>query len=229
MLFLPFASHITQKWVGVNLLFRCAPCIVDITPWRCTLMDCATTGSARTLNMATKRSLKVWHDQRNWARQILQYRMLCLIECLDQVGMLFLSDLSRQKCTKYTGQQGFDVPDSPTGHGEEKKDFRRQQTQMETGHQMCRKRDRTAFRVRGSDKIYRTADSVRGVSHFTECAENQKTRLVVGTNKDLALLRVRGESQHNTIREVTLDEDRHEYRTADQHTTMRDVTPDGEI
>ena len=49
---------------------------------------------------------------------ILQYRMICLVECLDQVGMLFLSDLSRQKCTKYTGQQGCDVPDSPTGHGE---------------------------------------------------------------------------------------------------------------
>ena len=81
--------------------------------------------------------------------KILQYRMICLIGCLDQVGMLFLSDLSRQKCTKYTGQQGFDVPDSPTGHGEEKKDFRRQQTQMETGHQRCRTRDRTADRVRG--------------------------------------------------------------------------------
>ena len=51
-------------------------------------------------------------------------------------------------------------------------------------------------------------------SHCSECADNQKTRLVVGTNKDLALLRVRGEGQHNTIREVTLDEDRHEYRTA---------------
>ena len=30
--------------------------------------------------------------------KILQYRMISLIECLDQVGMLFLSDLSRQKC-----------------------------------------------------------------------------------------------------------------------------------
>ena len=37
--------------------------------------------------------------------------------------MLSLSDLSRQKCTTYTGQQGFDVPDSPTGHGEERKRF----------------------------------------------------------------------------------------------------------
>ena len=75
-------------------------------------------------------------------------------------------------------------------------------------------RVRTAFRVRGSDKIYCTSSRVRGVSHFTECADHQRTRLVVGTNKDLPLLRVRGEGQHNTIREVTLDDDRHEYRTA---------------
>ena len=60
MLFLPFASYISRKWVDVNLLLRCALCIVDITPWRCTLMDCATTGSARTLNMATNHSLIVW-------------------------------------------------------------------------------------------------------------------------------------------------------------------------
>ena len=55
--------------------------------------------------------------------KILQYRMICLIECLDLVGMLLLSDLSRQKCTKYTGQQGFDVPESPADHGEEKRVF----------------------------------------------------------------------------------------------------------
>ena len=115
---------------------------------------------------------------------MLQYRIINLSGCLDQVGILFLSDLSRQKCTKYTSQQGFDVPDSPTGHGEEKKGFRRQETQMETGHQMCRTRNRTADRVRGikqrefvllsvrgSDKIYRTASRVRGLSHFTECAD----------------------------------------------------------
>ena len=77
---------------------------------------------------------------------------------------------------------------------------------METGHQMCRTRDRTADRVRGIKR--------RDLALLSECADNQKTRLVVGTNKDLALLRVRGEGQHNTIREVTLDEDRHEYRTA---------------
>ena len=131
--------------------------------------------------------------------------------------MLFLSDLSRQECSTNTttSQQEFDVPDSPTGHGEEKKDFRKQQTQMETGHQLCRTRDRTADRVRGIKQ--------REFAPLPECAKfraslsariNQKTRLVVGTNKDLALIRVRREGQHNTIRGVTLDEDRHTYRTA---------------
>ena len=144
--------------------------------------------------------------------------MICLIECLDRVGVLFLSDLSRQKCTKYTSQQGFDVRDSPTGHGEERMGFRRQQTQMETGHQMCRTRDRTADRVRGIKQ--------REPALLSECAVQTRS---------IALLRVRGEGQHNTIREVTLDEDRHEYRTASevrgegQHNTVRDVTPDGEI
>ena len=130
--------------------------------------------------------LAVWHDQCNWAQcKYFNYRMICLIECLDQVGMLFLSDLSRQKCIKNTGQQGFDVPDSPTGHGEERKDFRRHRTQMETGRQMCRTRDRTADRVRGIKQ--------REFALLSECADNQKTRLAVGTNKDIALLRVRGE------------------------------------
>ena len=112
---------------------------------------------------------------------------------------------------------------------------------METGHQMCRTRDRTTDRVRGINQrefallsecavqkrsialLSECAVQTRSVALLPECAEyrtslsariNQKTRLVVGTNKDLALLRVRGEGQHNTIREVTLDEDRHEYRTA---------------
>ena len=123
--------------------------------------------------------------------------MICFTECLDQVGMLFLSDLSRQKCTKYSGQQDFDVPDSPAGHGEEKKDFRRQQTQMETGHQMCRTRDRTADRVRGIKQRefallpecaeYRTSLSAlitrrhvssleqTRISHCSECAEKAST------------------------------------------------------
>ena len=136
--------------------------------------------------------------------KILQYRMICLTECLNQVGMLFLSDLSRQKYTKYTGQQRFDVRDSPTGHGREKGFSQTTNTDGDKSPDVsdtrshCRQstrnqttRVRTAFRVRGSDKIYRTASRVRGVSQFTECADNQKTRLVVGTNKDLELLRVR--------------------------------------
>ena len=55
---------------------------------------------------------------------------------------------------------------------------------METAHQMCRTRNGTADRVRGIKQ------------------------------RELALLRVRGEGQHNTICEVKLDEDRHECRTA---------------
>ena len=102
--------------------------------------------------------------------------MICLIKCLDKVGMLFLSDLSRQKCTKYTGQQEFDVPDSPTGHGEERNDFRRQQTQMETVHQMCRTRDRTADRVRGIKQrefelLSECAVQTRSIALLPECSE----------------------------------------------------------
>ena len=87
---------------------------------------------------------------------------------------------SRQKCTKYISQQGFDVPDSPTGHGEEtttNTDGDRSPDVSDT-RSHCRQstrnqttRVRTAFRVRGSHKIHRTASSVRGVSHFTECAD----------------------------------------------------------
>ena len=80
--------------------------------------------------------------------------------------MLFLSDLSRQECTKYTSQQGFDVPDSPMGHGEGK-NFRRHQTQMETGHQMCRTGDRTADRVHGIKQ--------REFALLPECAEMAST------------------------------------------------------
>ena len=41
-------------------------------------------------------------NQCSWAQYKTEYRMINLIECLDQVGMLFLSDLTRQECTKYT-------------------------------------------------------------------------------------------------------------------------------
>ena len=128
--------------------------------------------------------------------------MICLIKCLNQVGCCFCL-ICRQRCTKYTGQQGSDVPDSPTGHGGGK--IRRRQPQMETCHQMCRTRDRIADRVRGIKQrefalLSECAVQTRSIALLPECAEyrtslsariNQKTRLVVGTNTDLALNRVR--------------------------------------
>ena len=84
---------------------------------------------------------------------------------------------------------------------------------------MCRTRDRTAdstrdqttrvrtaFRVRDSDKIYRTASSAEYRTSLSARITKRHVS-VVGTNKDLALLRVRGGGQHNTMREVTLDEE----------------------
>ena len=65
-----------------------------------------------------------------------------------------------------------------------------------------------------SSHCFQSVRSRQDLSCCSECADDQKTRLVVGTNKDLALLRVRGEAQRNTTREVTVDEERHEYRTA---------------
>ena len=71
----------------------------------------------------------------------------------------------------------------------------------------------TLFDLCVDDKTAQTATKHER-EHTTKCADNQETRLVVGTNKELAVLRVRGDGQHNTMREVTLDEDRHKYRTA---------------
>ena len=132
--------------------------------------------------------------------------------------MLFLSDLSRPECTKYTSQQGFDVADSPTGHGEEKRVFadnkhRWRQVTRCVGHEIALQTEYAESNNESSHCFqsarFRPASRVRGVSHFTECADNQETRLVVGTNKELAVLRVRGDGQHNTMREVTLETDTH--------------------
>ena len=64
----------------------------------------------------------LWHDQCNWT----QYKTSISndeVDSLDHVGMLFLSDLSRQECSTHTttSPQEFDGPDSPTGHGQEKR------------------------------------------------------------------------------------------------------------
>ena len=103
-----------------------------------------------------------------------------MIESFDQVGMLFMSDLSRQECSTYTttSQQDFDVPDSPTGHGEEKgfsqtNNTRWRQVTRCVGHEIAllpavRRITQHLFaphRVRGETR--------RHVSHFTDCAEDR--------------------------------------------------------
>ena len=122
--------------------------------------------------------------------KILQYRMICLIKCLDQVGMLFLSELSRQRCTKYTSQQGFDVPDSPNGHGEEKGFSQTTNTDGDRSRSHCFQS--TRFRQDLSHLLsecaeYRTSLSARiarrhiswleqtRISHCSECAEKAST------------------------------------------------------
>ena len=78
--------------------------------------------------------------------------------------MLSLSDLSRQESSTYTttSQQEFDVPDSPTGHGEEK-GFRRQQT-----HDGDRSPD---VSDRRSHCFPENAGKLNTCSHLTECAD----------------------------------------------------------
>ena len=86
-----------------------------------------------------------------------------VIDSLDQVGTLFRSDLSRQECSTYTttSQQEFDVPDSPTGHGEEK-GFRRQQT-----HDGDKSPDVSDTR----SHCFQSTRENSTCSHLTECAE----------------------------------------------------------
>ena len=61
----------------------------------------------------------MWRDQCNWAQYSTSISNDNVIESLDQVGVLFLSDLSRQEGSKYTttSQQEFDVPESRTDRG----------------------------------------------------------------------------------------------------------------
>ena len=144
--------------------------------------------------------------------------MICLIECFDQVGMLFLCLISVARSVPSTQvnrgstfqihqrvtekrERGFSKTTNTDGDRLPDVSDTRSHCRQSTRNQTTRVR--TAFRLPGSDKINRTASRVRGVS--------------------------RGEDQHNTIREVTLDEDHGSRTRDDQHTTMRDVKPDGEI
>ena len=126
--------------------------------------------------------------------------MNCLIEFLDQVGMLFLSDLSRKQCAKCTSPQGFDIPELPTGHGEEKRVFADNKTQMETSHQMCRTRDCTADRVHGiksnneSSHCFQSARFRQDPSHCFQCAQkwpaHHNARCNAGQRDDAALFQM---------------------------------------
>ena len=116
--------------------------------------------------------------------------------------MLFLSDLSRQKCTKYTGQQGstYQIHQRVTEKRErifaDNKHRWRQVTRC-VGHEIALQTE-YAESNNESSHCFQIARFRQHLSHCSECADNQKTRLVVGTSKDIALLRVRGEGQHNT-------------------------------
>ena len=153
--------------------------------------------------------------------------MICLSVCLDQVGMLFLSDLSRQKCIKYAVNRGSTlqihqrVTEKRRGFADNTHRWR--QVTRCVGHEIAlpteyaesnNKSSHCLQSVRFRQDLLHCFQSARFRQDLSSARINQKTRLVVGTNKDLALLRVRGEGQHNTIRGVTLDEDRHEYRSA---------------
>ena len=101
-----------------------------------------------------------------------------MIESLDQVGMLFVSDLSRQECSTHTttSQQAFNIPDSPTGHRGERGFFRRQQTHDgDKFPDVSDTRSHCFQSTRENSTLVRTLQSVR---------RNQTTRL--------ALHRVRG-------------------------------------
>ena len=106
----------------------------------------------------------LWHDQCNWAQQNNLRSNDNVIENLDQVGVLFLSDLGRQECSTCTttSQQEFDVPDSPTGHGEEKgfshtTNTRWRQVTRCVGHEIA--------------PLPQHAGKINTCSHLTECAE----------------------------------------------------------
>ena len=102
-----------------------------------------------------------------------------MIGSLDPVGMVFLSDLRRQECSTYTTtiQQEFDVPDSPTGHGEEKvfsqtTDTRWRQVTRCVGHEIALLPEH-AGNLNTCSHLTECAEKPEDTSHFTECAEDR--------------------------------------------------------
>ena len=146
-----------------------------------------------------------------------------VIESLDQVGILFLSDLSRQECSTYTttSEHEFDVPDSPSGHGGGR--FVQTTHTMEKGHQMCRTRDRIAFKSTWENStLVRTSQSAR---------RNQETHLALhrvrgGQDQtSLELHRVRGGTKHGfCTSKCTRDTDSHCSGCADTNLFSAEFT-----
>ena len=111
---------------------------------------------------------------------ILRCPMTCLIECLDQVGICcfcLISVARNVPSTQVNRVSTFQIHQRVT---EKRKGFSQttntdgdRDRTADRGRGIKKKKTivRTAFRVRGSDKIDRTASRVHGVSHFTECAD----------------------------------------------------------
>ena len=113
----------------------------------------------------------------------IQYRMVHVVESLDQVGMLFLSDLSRQECSTHTttSQQEFDDPDSPTGHGEEKgfsqtTNTRWRQVTRCVGHEIALLPE-YAGKINTCSHLTECAERLNTCSHFTKCGKDGRNKV----------------------------------------------------
>ena len=126
--------------------------------------------------------------------------MINLIECLDQVGKLFLPDLSRQRCTWYTSQQGFDVPHSPTGHVEEKIVFadnkhRRRQVTRCVGHEIALLPEYAGESTNCSHLTSARRDQISYFTKYAEKSHNVSRASPSARRTSLVLLSVRGSDQ----------------------------------
>ena len=139
----------------------------------------------------------LWHDQCNWAQYNTSISNDNVIESLDQLGELFLSDLSRQECSTYTPpinkSSTFQIHQRVT---EKRNVFADNRHTMENSHQMFRTRDRTASRGRGRNStLVRTSKGARRTGSDTS-RTSQSTR--IDQTKDSALLEVHCSECANT-------------------------------
>ena len=132
--------------------------------------------------------------------------------------MLFLSDLSRQKCHKYTNcRHDFDAANTRMGHG--RGWFFTDNSRCFSAH-ADQTREFVPRRVRGSFRQY---------LHFTECTEDS----LDPSSQELALHRVSGGTKHELRTAPSARTTQSEIRTAlctrnIQHNTMREVSLDDE-